>query len=205
MTIGATRNFLTIRQAAAFIGRTPEEVRDLILRGDLRGREMSNTGGTMVPREDLVAFLKSRKEWTKFKKTIQPKVIIMEPDFNKALMMKGTLERTKGIRVRIAADVGTLQRELEKSGADLIAVLLMDEEPLGDELVAALKAARAANQTRVMVYHQKGEDLLTRKPDIALQFNTIPVDAVMAYSARLQPVIERIGGIFSEPPKGGGA
>lgn len=200
--MGATRNFLTLRQAAAFLGRSPEEVGDLIARGELRGREMSNTGGTMIPREDLVAFLKSRKEWTKFKKTIQPKAIVMEPDFNKALMMKGTLERTKGVRVRVAADLGTLRRELEKSGADLIAVLLMDEAPLDEELAAALQSARKENQTRVLVYHQKGDDLLDRKPEIKLQFEMIPVDVVVSYSARLQPVIDRIAGLFAEPPKG---
>lgn len=200
--MGATRNFLTIRQAAAFLGRSPEDVRDLIAAGDLRGREMSNTGGMMIPREDLVAFLKSRKEWTKFKKTIQPKAIVMEPDFNKALMMKGTLERTKGVRVRVAADLGTLKRELEKSGADLIAVLLMDEAPLDEELAAALQKARQENQTRVLVYHQKGDDLLDRKPEIKLQFSMIPVDVVVSYSARLQPVIDRIAGLFAEPPKG---
>jgi hypothetical protein len=196
---------LTPRQAAAFIGRSPQELQDLIHSGQIRAQHMANTGGTMIPREDLIAFLKSRSETTKYRRVKPPKAILIEPDYDKALMMKGDLERGSSLRVAIVQDARDLARELDKGSADLIAMRLMDEAPLPAELIGLLGKARVEQDARLLFYHQRGEDLLDRKPELKQQLDGIGADAVVPYSARLQPVLERIKAIFTPPPPSGPA
>lgn len=158
---------------------------------------MANTGGYMIAREQLVLFLKGRKEWTKFKKSAQPKAIIVEPDFNKGLMIKAELERGTPVRVACVAGAKDLAKELEKSGADIIAVHLMDELALDPETAALLKKAHDEQEARLVIFHQKGADLLERKPEIKRQFEELAVTAVVFFTVRLQPVMDKIKEILA--------
>ena len=189
---------MTLRQAAEFTGRTPEQVRELIDTGDIKGRIMPNTGGMMISREELIVFLKSCREWTKFKKTVQPKVIIVEPDSDKGLMMKADLERGSGLKVRVVSGVRDLQRETDKGGSDLIAVHLLQEEPLDSDLCAILQKTKQESDAILLVYHRFGDDLLEKKPDIKSQFESLPIDFCTTYLSRLAPVIESIRAAFGD-------
>lgn len=169
----------------------------MISSGQIQATHMANTGGYMISREQLVLYLKSRKEWTKFKKSVQPKAIVVEPDFNKGLMIKAELERGASARAVCVPGAKDLAKELEKSGADIIALHLMDELALDAETTALLQKARQEHEARLVIFHQKGADLLDRKPEIKKQFEELGVTAVVFFTVRLQPVMDKIKEILA--------
>jgi hypothetical protein len=89
----------------------------------------------------------------------------------------------------------------------MVAIRLMDEAPLSDAVRAVLdKVDDEESPVLLLIYHGLGQDLLTRKPEVQKQFTEIGVDAVVAYSARLQPVLDKIRDMFGiKPPTGGPA
>jgi CheY-like chemotaxis protein len=180
----------TVVEAARVAGRTPDELRDAIRSGLLRGELHHNIGDYMVKAEDLAAYMKVRKAELTVSEKIR--VLIIDDEINFANIVKLELERDGRLTVRYASWGRDGLRIAQEFKPDLCLIDFMLPDTTGAEVLQALRGLQHAKHTKVVVYSAHTREAIAANPDLEERLQKLGADEFMSKSAGLRALLVKV-------------
>ena len=183
-------HYYTPRKAAEILKVAEEKVLDHIKSGRLKAQFLTNIMEYMITHEDLMAFLKEKKDFGTMKQVLTHRIILVDRDLKIQDVVKLELGR-HNIQVR----VGTTDREvgllLDETLPDAVAIVLGALFRSVDPIQESIKKAQAARRP-IILYHSIPEDILKGKQDVQAQIDALQPAAVVNISRNTAPLIEAL-------------
>lgn len=183
-------NYYSLKKAASLLQEPEEKVLDYIRSGRLKAQFLTNIMDYIITHEDLMAFLKQKKDFGTMRKVLTHRVIIVDRDLKIQDVCKLDLAR-KQIQVRIATTDREVQLLVDEFLPDIVAVNLGATTRSVDPIRGALEKARAAKRI-VVIYHNYLESTFQEKPDLQAHVKRLAPDYVVNISRGLSPLLDII-------------
>lgn len=185
-----TKSFYTLSKVAAILGLTEDEVQKLITDGHLKGTFMDNIGSYIVTQDDMIRYLKSRKDWKRIQKIMPSRVVLCDRDSNFQSLVSAELRRF-GVEYKIATEPGDLVRAFTEFAPDVVVVPLFALLRTMDSLGDVIKRARSERPCRLIVYYDSPSQL-TKDPTTQEKLQALEPDESLALQGRVSLVVDAI-------------
>jgi hypothetical protein len=183
-------HYYSLRKAAEILQEPEEKVLDWIRAGRLKAQFLTNIMDYIITHEDLMKFLKEKKDFGTMKKVLQHRVILVDRDLKVQDVVKLELGR-KNVQVRVATTDREVQILIDDFLPDVVAVSLGATTRAIDPVKGALDKAKAAKRY-VVLYHTMLEDTYREKTDIQAHVQRLAPNAVVNISRGMSPLVEVI-------------
>lgn len=186
-----TKAFYTLDQAAATLRMPPEELAAAIKSGRLKANFLGNLGTYMIARDDLMNFMKSKKDWKGLRKELRPRVLIVDRDSETTTLLQTELESGLDVDARLATSEGDIFTLLDQYVPDLIAIHIGATLRRRDQIREALTKAKAKH-AKLIVYHRYGAEFLEAAADMREHIESLQADAIVALGTKVRPLVDKI-------------
>ncbi len=183
-------HYYNLRKAAELLQESEEKVRDYIQSGRLKAQFLSNLMDYIITQEDLMKFLKNRKDFGAMRKALTHRVVLVDRDLKVQDVVKLELGR-KNVQVRVATTDREVQMLLDEFLPDVLAVPFGATTRRTDAIRGAIEKAKAAGR-HVIVYHNILEGVFKGKDDAQAAIRDLHPDVVVNVSRGLSPLVEAI-------------
>lgn len=183
-------HYYSLKKAASILQEAEEKVLDYIRTGRLKAQFLTNIMDYIITHEDLMRFLKEKKDFGTMRRVLTHRVILVDRDLKIQDVVKLDLGR-KNVQVRVATtdrEVGLL---IDEFLPDAVAVNLGATTRAVDPIKAALEKARAARRT-VILYHNWLEEVYQGKADLQEHVKKLQPDFVVTIARGLTPLLDAI-------------
>lgn len=183
-------HYYNLRKAAELLQESEEKVRDYIQSGRLKAQFLSNLMDYLITQEDLMKFLKDRKDFKAMRKVLTHRVVLVDRDLKVQDLVRLELGR-KNVQVRVATTDREVQLILDEFLPDVLAVPFGATTRRTDAIHGAIEKAKAAGR-HVIIYHNMLEEVFRGKADVQTAIRDLKPDAVVNVSRGLSPLVEAI-------------
>lgn len=183
-------HYYNLRKAAELLQESEEKVRDYIQSGRLKAQFLSNLMDYIITQEDMMKFLKDRKDFTKMKKVLTHRVVLVDRDLKVQDLVKLELGR-KNVQVRVATTDREVQLLLDDFLPDVLAVPFGATTRRTDAIRGAIEKAKAGGR-HVILYHNLLEEAFRKRADVQAAVQELHADAVVNVSRGLSPLVDAI-------------
>lgn len=194
-----TKAFYTLHQAAMTMKVTPDELLKAIKAGTLKANFMNNIGTYMIPRDDLMKFMKEQKDFKGLREEMRPRVLIVDRDVEMTTLLQGELEHGLNIDARLATSELDIITMLGQYIPDLICIhvgaTLRSRDQIRDVLVKSKE-----KHAKLVIYHRYDPAFLTSNDDIRTHIESLKADAIVAMGNSVRPLVDQIAA-FLRPGK----
>lgn len=189
-----TKSFYTLTKVAAILGMSEDDVQKLITEGQLKGTFMDNIGSYIVTQDDIIRYLKSKKDWKRIQKIMPSRVVLCDRDSNFQSLVCAELKRF-GVEYKIATEPGDLSRAFSEFAPDVVVVPLFALLRSVDALGEVIQRARSGRPCRLIVYYDSPSQL-TRDPAIQEKLQALKPDESLALQGRVSLVVDAIRNVL---------
>jgi hypothetical protein len=183
-------NYYSLKKAAAILQEPEEKVLDYIRSGRLKAQFLTNIMDYIITHEDLMSFLKQKKDFGTMRKVLTHRVVIVDRDLKIQDVCKLDLAR-KQIQVRVATTDREVQLLIDDFLPDVLAVNLGATTRTVDPIRGAIEKAKAAKRI-LIVYHNLLESSLQEKPEIQAHIQRLGPDYTVNISRGLSSLLDTI-------------
>ncbi len=183
-------HYYSLKKAASILQEPEDRVLEYIRTGRLKAQFLTNIMDYIITHEDLMRFLKDKKDFGTMRKVLAHRVILVDRDLKIQDVVKLDLGR-KNVQVRVATtdrEVGLL---IDEFLPDAVAVNLGATTRAVDPIKTALGKAKAARRA-VIVYHNLLEDVFKGKAELQQHLQDLQPDFVVSIARGLSPLVEAI-------------
>lgn len=183
-------NYYSLKKAASLLQEPEEKVLDYIRSGRLKAQFLTNIMDYIITHEDLMAFLKQKKDFGTMRKVLTHRVVIVDRDLKIQDVCKLDLAR-KQIQVRVATTDREVQLLIDEFLPDIVAVNLGATTRTVDPIRGAIEKARAAKRI-IVIYHNYLESIFQEKLEVQAHIKKLAPDYVVNISRGLGPLLDII-------------
>lgn len=185
-----TLSHYTLEYAAKIAGTNAQDIQRAIEKGELKARPMQNSLSYMIARDDLLAWLKKRKNWKAIQRSVRPRVLLVDRDQELTSLVRIDLQRGDRCEVSVATTADDLFRLGDAALPDVIAVclpaLLRDSGTVRD----AIHRARARCHSKVLVYYRGVEGSVEGRPEVDALLKELAPDQLLAMPGPAQRLLD---------------
>jgi len=183
-------HYYSLKQAAEILREPEDRILDYIRSGRVKAQFLTNLMDYIITHEDLMMFLKEKKDFGTMKKVLSYRVVLADRDLQVQDLLKLELGR-KNVHVRLATTDREVQLLLADFLPDVVAVPLAATQRAVDPILGGIEKARA-DRRQVIVYHNLLESVFQSRIDVHVHLQKLRPDVIVNVSQGFTPLMDAI-------------
>ena len=188
-----TSRMFTLGKASKMCGVSETDLADAIKDRRLNAQYVQPTLSYMVTQDDLMAYLKARKDWKGLQKVVRPRVVLLDREQDLTSIVRIQLKRDDKVELSVVTSPEDFLRLSEVTLPDLVAVCL-PALMRGEGSVVYDAVARIRRQSRLylIVYFRGEAGYLAAHPEVEQTLGPLAPDAILPLTGPVAPLIRKI-------------